>query len=63
MKNLIRRCKVIELDRVAAERLRERISRMGHPTLNEMTNPKKTVYRLTWLAGNYGEFRIERDDK
>jgi hypothetical protein len=55
------KAKVIELDRRGAETLgRDRLSKMGHPTLSELCDPTKTVYSLTWLVKVGQNYRIER---
>ena len=55
------RAKIINLSREEADAMRERIARMGHPTLSEMTNPRKTIYNLTWLEHLGTNYRIERE--
>lgn len=54
------RARVIPLTREQATPMRDRIARMGHPTLQEMTNPQKVVYDLTWLRHLGANYRIER---
>ncbi len=53
------RAKVINLTREDAEKLRPRLEKMGHPTLQELTDARKMVFSLTWLPKGQG-YRIER---
>jgi hypothetical protein len=56
----LQRCKVVVITRAEAQQMRERISRMSHPTLHEMTDPSKTVFDLIWLRDSGANYRIER---
>lgn len=63
---MFRKCKIVRLNREQAEKLIERIgkqgkTKLGHPTLHEMTDRSKTVYLFIWLEGTGQEYRIERN--
>ena len=56
----MRRARIIPLSRVEAEAMRDRIAKMGHPTLYEMCNPDTVVFDLAWLHHLGAQYRIER---
>ncbi len=56
----IRRAKIIVVTLAEAKGMSDRIRKMGRPTLNEMTDPTKTVFDLVWLRDCGQNYRIER---